>query len=103
VWDAESGQALATLTGHQGDVGTAAFSPDGNEHAVLRIVGNKRWSVAHFLRTIQYLSNTAFASWQLDATVRVVKDLRRRKEQNYFLFADYPAVTKKSPTPRQLR
>jgi hypothetical protein len=25
-----------------------------NEHAVLRIVGSKRWSVAHFLRTIQY-------------------------------------------------
>jgi hypothetical protein len=26
-----------------------------NEHAVLRIVGSKRWSVAHFRRTIQYL------------------------------------------------
>jgi hypothetical protein len=26
-----------------------------NEHAVLRIVGSKRWSVAHFLKTIQYL------------------------------------------------
>jgi hypothetical protein len=26
-----------------------------NEHAVLRIVGSKRWGVAHFLRTIQYL------------------------------------------------
>ena len=26
-----------------------------NEHAVLRIVGSKRWSVAHLLRTIQYL------------------------------------------------
>jgi len=26
-----------------------------NEHAVLRIVVSKRWSVAHFLRTIQYL------------------------------------------------
>lgn len=26
-----------------------------NEHAVLRTVGIKRWSVAHFLRTIQYL------------------------------------------------
>jgi hypothetical protein len=26
-----------------------------NEHAVLRMVGSKRWSVAHFLRTIQYL------------------------------------------------
>jgi hypothetical protein len=26
-----------------------------NEHAVLRIVGSKRWSVEHFLRTIQYL------------------------------------------------
>src|SRR6202035_1093226 len=25
-----------------------------NEHAVLRIVGSKRWSVAHFLRTNQY-------------------------------------------------
>jgi len=25
-----------------------------NEHAVLRVVGSKRWSVAHFLRTIQY-------------------------------------------------
>ena len=25
-----------------------------NEHAVLRIVGSKRWSVAHLLRTIQY-------------------------------------------------
>gem|GEM_PF-3729794 len=25
-----------------------------NEHAVLRIIGSKRWSVAHFLRTIQY-------------------------------------------------
>ena len=29
VWDAESGQALATLTGHQRSVWTAAFSPDG--------------------------------------------------------------------------
>ena len=27
--DAESGRALATLTGHQGIVWTAAFSPDG--------------------------------------------------------------------------
>jgi hypothetical protein len=26
-----------------------------NEHAVLRIVGSKRWSAAQFLRTIQYL------------------------------------------------
>ena len=26
-----------------------------NEHAVLRILGSKRWSVAHFLKTIQYL------------------------------------------------
>jgi hypothetical protein len=26
-----------------------------NEDAVLRIVGSKRWSVAHFLRTIQGL------------------------------------------------
>jgi hypothetical protein len=26
-----------------------------NEHAVLRIVGSKRWKVADFLRTIQYL------------------------------------------------
>ena|ERR1700722_9235994 len=26
-----------------------------NEYAVLRIVGNKRWSLAHFLGTIQYL------------------------------------------------
>jgi hypothetical protein len=26
-----------------------------NEHGVLRIVGIKRWSVAQFLRTIQYL------------------------------------------------
>jgi hypothetical protein len=26
-----------------------------NEYAVLRIVASKRWSVAHFLRTIQYL------------------------------------------------
>ena len=26
-----------------------------NEHAVFRILGSKRWSVAHFLRTIQYL------------------------------------------------
>ena len=26
-----------------------------NEHAVFRIVGSKRWSVAHFLKTIQYL------------------------------------------------
>ena len=33
-----------------------------NEHAVLRIVGSKRWSVAHFLRTVQYLSNTELAS-----------------------------------------
>jgi WD40 repeat protein len=29
VWDAESGRALATLTGHQGSVNTAEFSPDG--------------------------------------------------------------------------
>jgi WD40 repeat protein len=29
VWDAESGRALATLTGHWDRVNTAAFSPDG--------------------------------------------------------------------------
>ena len=29
-----------------------------NEHAVLGIVGSKRWSLAHFLRTIHYFSNT---------------------------------------------
>jgi len=43
-----------------------------NEHAVLRIDGSKRWRRTK-LRTIQCLSNTEFASWQLDATVRVVK------------------------------
>jgi hypothetical protein len=26
-----------------------------NEHAVFRIVGSKRWSVPHLLKTIQYL------------------------------------------------
>jgi hypothetical protein len=26
-----------------------------NEHAVLRTVGIKQWSVAHFLKTIEYL------------------------------------------------
>ena len=29
VWDAESGRTLATLTGHQGFVNSAVFSPDG--------------------------------------------------------------------------
>ena len=29
VWDAESGKALLTLTGHTGDVTGVAFSPDG--------------------------------------------------------------------------
>jgi WD40 repeat protein len=29
VWDAESRRALAILTGHQGAVHTAEFSPDG--------------------------------------------------------------------------
>ena len=47
-----------------------------NEHAGLRIVGSKRWSVAHFLRTIQYLFEYG------------VRDgLRRRKARNCFLFA----------------
>ena len=31
-----------------------------NEHAFLRIVGSKRWSVAHFLETIQYLFEYGF-------------------------------------------
>jgi WD40 repeat protein len=30
VWDAESGQLLATLAGHTGSVFEASFSPDGN-------------------------------------------------------------------------
>ena len=29
VWDADSGRALAILTGHQGEVLVATFSPDG--------------------------------------------------------------------------
>ncbi len=53
-----------------------------NEHAGLRIVGIKRWSVAHFLRTIQYLFEYG------------VRDgLRRRKARNCFLFADDTGLT----------
>jgi WD40 repeat protein len=29
LWDAESGRALGSLSGHQGGVSIAAFSPDG--------------------------------------------------------------------------
>ena len=40
-----------------------------NEHAVLHIVGSKRWSLAHFLSAIHYFfSNKEFASEKLDAT-----------------------------------
>jgi WD40 repeat protein len=29
VWDADSGSKLFSLTGHTGEISTAAFSPDG--------------------------------------------------------------------------
>jgi hypothetical protein len=33
-----------------------------NEHAALRIVGNKRWRVSHSLWTIQFFSTMEFTS-----------------------------------------
>jgi hypothetical protein len=33
-----------------------------NEHAALRIVGNKRWRVSHLLWTIQFFSTMEFTS-----------------------------------------
>jgi hypothetical protein len=62
-----------------------------NEHAVLRIVGNKRWSVAHFLKTIQYLFEYGVRFLRTGSYYWTSPDgLRRGKEQNYFLFADDP-------------
>jgi hypothetical protein len=53
-----------------------------NEHAVLRIVGTKRWSVAHFLRTIQYLFELP-SSFLSNLMLRTsCEGLRRRKERN---------------------
>jgi hypothetical protein len=59
-----------------------------NEHTVLRIVGSKRWSVAHFRRTIQYLLEYGVASEQLDAIVRTVKAYAAGKNGITSLFAD---------------
>ena len=60
-----------------------------NGHAGLRTVGSKRWSVAHFLRTIQYLfEDGALLSNLMYCTSR--EGLHRQKERNYFLFADDP-------------
>jgi len=42
-----------------------------NEHAALRIVGNKRWRVSHLLWTIQFFSTMEFTSWQLKATFAI--------------------------------
>jgi hypothetical protein len=46
-----------------------------NEHAVLRMVGSKRWSVTHFLRTIQSLFElpSSLLSNLMAATARAVK------------------------------
>src|ERR1700731_2273177 len=68
-----------------------------NEHAVLRIVGSKRWSVAHFLRTIQYLFEYGVRFLATRCYCTSCESLRRRKERNYFLFDDHPrAVSTRS-------
>jgi hypothetical protein len=60
-----------------------------NEHAVFRIVGSKRWSVAHFLKTIQYLLEYGVRFLTTSCYCTSPDGLRRRKERNYFLFADH--------------
>jgi hypothetical protein len=59
-----------------------------NEHAAFRIIGSKRWSVAHFLKTIQYLLEYGVRFLQLDASVRALTAYAAGKKRNYFSFAD---------------
>jgi hypothetical protein len=56
-----------------------------NEHARLRIVGSKRWSVAHFLRTVQYHFEygVRFLATRCYCTSR--EGLRRRKRTELLL------------------
>jgi hypothetical protein len=60
-----------------------------NEHAALRIVGSKRWRVSHLLRTIQYLFEYGVRFLATCCYCTSCEGLRRRKERNYFLFADH--------------
>jgi len=41
-----------------------------NEHAALRIVGNKRWRVSHLLWTIQFFSTMEFTSFLSNLKLR---------------------------------
>lgn len=63
-----------------------------NEYAVSGIVGSKRWRVAYFLNTIQYLfeCGVRFLSNLSDRTS--ADCLRHRQVRNYFLFADDPGL-----------
>ena len=60
-----------------------------NEHAACASLVGKRWSVAHVLVTIKYLFEygVRFLATECYCTSR--EGLRRRKERNYFLYADY--------------
>ncbi|MBC8726785.1 hypothetical protein F6X37_36610, partial [Paraburkholderia sp. 31.1] len=47
VWDAATGEVIAKLTGHQGPVFSAAFSPDGQRVVTASADGTARvWDAA---------------------------------------------------------
>jgi len=65
-----------------------------NEHAVLRIVGSKRWERSTFSEdnSVPFEYGVRFLAARFYR--RGPDGLRRRKERNYFLFADHPPGTK---------
>jgi len=65
-----------------------------NEHAACASLVGKRWSVAHFLMTIQYLFEYGVRFLATGCYCTSREGPRRRKERNHFLFADHPSSSR---------
>jgi WD40 repeat protein len=63
IWDAQSGEALYTLAGHEGRANLALWSPDGASLATAGEDGIRLWNAAHgeLLRSIESNAGEAFS------------------------------------------